>query len=233
MLWEQAVERRNKNVKSKDLKPVFLWVDESQYFLNEQDMMYQTTARESKACTVFITQNISNYYAVMGGNRYRERVDSLLGNLGTKIFHANNDAVTNEWAAKTISQTFQTKPSMNIGGRQSSNEQKEKKRGVSTSISEVLNYQVQPYDFTILKGGGKANDYRVSAYITTMGKVWSNGKNYAPVFFNQEKKDSLIDTHVESERGVGDVQKEKTSILDWIFKRSKRQKTRIKYLGKF
>ena len=180
MLWQQAVERRQPQDGGANLNPVFLWVDESQYFLNQQDMLFQTTARSSKACTIFITQNISNYYAVMGGTRYKERVDSLLGNLATKIFHAKNDNVTNEWAAKTISRTFQTKMSTSIasgdGGTQ------------NTSISEALNYQIEPHAFTILKGGGSKYDYRVSAVITVAGMEWSNGKNYANVFFDQNAK---------------------------------------------
>ena len=40
-LWQEAIERRN--VK-RDPLPVFMWVDEAQYFLNEQDARFQTTA---------------------------------------------------------------------------------------------------------------------------------------------------------------------------------------------
>ncbi|MEO1262067.1 MAG: TraM recognition domain-containing protein [Bacteroidota bacterium] len=177
MLWQQAVERRESEGGGQDLNPVFLWVDESQYFLNQQDMMFQTTARSSKACTIFITQNISNYYAVMGGNRYKERVDSLLGNLATKIFHANNDNVTNEWAARTISRTFQTKMSTSIASGDEGTQ--------NTSITETLNYQIEPHAFTVLKGGGPQNGFRVSAVITVAGKEWSNGNNYARIFFDQ------------------------------------------------
>lgn len=63
-VWQQAVERRDAQANP---RPVFLWVDEAQYFLGEDDMMFQTTARSSRACTVMISQNISNYYAGVGG----------------------------------------------------------------------------------------------------------------------------------------------------------------------
>ena len=103
LLWQQATERRD--VKKYPL-PVFLWADESQLFISDYDQIFQTTARSSKACTVLISQNISNYYVAVGGNNSKARIDSLLGNLGTKIFHANNDAVTNEWASRVIGKDF-------------------------------------------------------------------------------------------------------------------------------
>ena len=72
LLWQQATERRDIE---KHPTPVFLWVDEAQLFLSDYDQIFQTTARSSRACTVFISQNISNYYVAIGGNhpQYRGR----------------------------------------------------------------------------------------------------------------------------------------------------------------
>jgi len=170
-LWQQAVERRDTE---KYPTPVFMWVDESQYFLNEDDMLFQTTARSSRACTVMISQNISNYYATIGGKHPKERVNSLLGNLSTKIFHANNDHVTNQWAADTIGKTFQSKTSISLGTND------------NTSISEALHYQIEPQEFTTLKSGGKINKFDVESVVTVAGKEWSNGKNYIEAVFNQK-----------------------------------------------
>lgn len=170
-LWQQAVERRDTEIYP---TPVFMWVDESQYFLNEDDMLFQTTARSSRACTVMISQNISNYYATIGGKHPRDRVNSLLGNLATKIFHANNDYVTNEWAANTIGKTFQSKTSVSFGTND------------NTSISESLHYQVEPQRFTTLLSGGKYTKFDVEGIVTVTGKEWSNGKNYIEVAFNQK-----------------------------------------------
>jgi type IV secretory pathway TraG/TraD family ATPase VirD4 len=169
--WQQAVERRD--VKKHPI-PVFMWIDEAQYFLNEEDMMFQTTARSSKACTVMLSQNISNYYATIGGKNPKERVNSLLGNLATKIFHANNDYVTNEWAANTIGKTFQSKTSSSIG------------KYDSVSISESLNYQVEPQEFTVLLSGAEINKFDVEGIVTVAGKKWSNGKNFLNAAFNQK-----------------------------------------------
>lgn len=169
-VWQQAVERRDADANP---RPVFLWVDEAQYFLGEDDMMFQTTARSSRACTVMISQNISNYYAGVGGAHPRERVDSLLGNLATKVFHGNNDHVTNKWAAETIGQTFQEKSSYSIGTME------------NASFSKALHFQVEPQEFTLLRGGGHAGGGTVEAVVTSAGKRWSNGRNYTEVSFDQ------------------------------------------------
>lgn len=170
LLWQQATERRQIN---EDTKPVFLWVDESQYFVNEYDMLFQTTARSSRACTVLLSQNISNYYAAMGGKSAESRVNSLLGNLSTKIFHGNNDYVTNEWAANTIGKKFLNVSSMSIGGHQ------------STGINQQLHYQVEPVEFTTLKNGGASNNLIVEGVVTITGKKWADSKNFKICQFTQ------------------------------------------------
>lgn len=170
MIWQQAVERRDTE---RFPKPLFLWIDEAQYFVNEYDMLFQTTARSSLACSVLISQNISNYYATIGGEMAKERVNSLLGNLATKIFHSNNDYVTNQWAADTIGKTFQKKTSISVGDLS------------NTSINRGLEYQVEPQQFTLLQGGGELNGNRAEAIITVAGKRWSTGDNYLETFFNQ------------------------------------------------
>lgn len=170
-LWQQAVERRN--VKTHPL-PVFLWVDESQYFVNEYDTIFQTTARSSRACTVFLTQNISNYYAQMGGHDATAKVDSLLGNLSTKIFHCNNDHVTNEWAANTIGKAFRNVTSVNVGNQQ------------SAGLAQQLHWQVEPREFTVLRKGGEENNFLVDAVITITGKKWRDGRNFGIRQFHQK-----------------------------------------------
>ena len=149
-----------------------MWVDEAQYFLSEDDMMFQTTARSSRACTVMLTQNISNYYAVMGGSSSKARVDSLLGNLVTKIFHANNDAITNEWAARLIGKRRD---------KAASTGQEKGGRDINT-----YDEQVTPEQFTRLKTGGELkNKSIVEGYITSVEPFISNGKNYKLEQFKQ------------------------------------------------
>lgn len=177
-LWQQATERRNAKTHP---VPVFLWVDESQYFVNEYDTIFQTTARSSRACTVFLTQNISNYYAQMGGNDSTPKVDSLLGNLSTKIFHCNNDSVTNEWASKVIGQDIialeggsNQRSMFNLGGVSK-----------GESFTMQLLPQVLPVEFTTLATGGDFHQFKTQAIITVKGRRWSDGKNYKKAVFSQ------------------------------------------------
>lgn len=173
LLWQQALERRT--YREGDI-PVFLWADESQLFLNDYDQIFQTTARSSGACTVFLSQNISNYYAAIGGKDPRPKVDSLLANLSTKIFHGNNDAVTNEWASRTLGKAFRLVRGFSAG-----------EKSESVSGSEQLHDMVGSADFTVLRGGGKENKFIVDGIITVAGKKWSNGKNYLQIEFEQKK----------------------------------------------
>jgi len=166
LLWQQSVERRT--YKENTDIPVFLWVDESQLFLSSYDQIYQTTARSAGACTVFLTQNISNYYSAIGGKNPTAKVDSLLANLSTKIFHSNNDSVTNEWAAKTIGKSFRVIESFNVG------------QNISAGGTKQFHYQVMPVEFSVLKSG-KSEDQKQLEFgtiITVANKRWSNNKNF-------------------------------------------------------
>jgi hypothetical protein len=170
LLWQQATERRR--VKE-ETKAVFLWVDESQYFINEYDMLFQTTARSSRACTVFLSQNISNYYAMMGGKNAVARVDSLLGNLSTKIYHSNNDYKTNEWAANTIGKKFIPIQNYSVGQHN------------NAGASMQLHYLVDPREFNVLKSGGPENQFEVEAIITIAGRNFPGDVNFYRAFFDQ------------------------------------------------
>ena len=177
-LWQQAVERRPV---SENTLPVFLWVDESQYFINEYDTIFQTTARSSRACTVLLTQNISNYYAQMGGKSAVPKVDSLLGNLATKIFHSNNDAITNEYASRLIGEDVRA---LESGGR--SDTFLSIKSTSNHGYSMQLLPQVFAREFTVLRSGGEEHDFKVESIILVSGKKWADGKNFKKAFFNQK-----------------------------------------------
>jgi hypothetical protein len=175
-LWQQAAERRN--VKDNP-RPIFLWVDEAQNFATEYDMQFQATARSSRACTVYLTQNLPNYYAEMGGEHSKYRVDSLVGNLQTKIFHANSDPTTNEFAANVIGKSWQKRQNTgtSIGG---------KNFNISEGESESYDYDVIPQAFTRLRKGGEVNRFLVEGVIFQNGRTWnSNGKTYLITNFKQ------------------------------------------------
>ncbi|MDI7774686.1 TraM recognition domain-containing protein [Asticcacaulis sp. EMRT-3] len=114
-MWQRAVLSRNGLEDRHRERPVFLWADESQYFVNAFDTDYQSTCRSAKACTVFLTQSLPTYYAKMGGDNAKHKADMLLANFVTKIFHNNADPETNRWAADTIGRSIQRRGSYSEG----------------------------------------------------------------------------------------------------------------------
>ena len=114
-MWQRAVLARNALAQVHQVRPVFLWADEAQYFINSYDAEFLSTCRGSRACTVFLSQSLPTYYAKIGGENARDRVHHLLGNFATRIWHNNACAETNEWAARTLGRSLQTRASYNEG----------------------------------------------------------------------------------------------------------------------
>lgn len=191
-VWQRATERRadkqdtlhaaNGAVQrnpyyNPDFRPVFLWADESQHFITAEDFYFQATARSSLAATVYLTQNISNYQAVMGGREPRAATDSLLGNLVTKIFHANGDPTTNEWAERLFAKTTLSRRGASFG--------LEQHQGITTSIHESMESVVPAYRFTKLKKGGPP-DFKVESIIFLGGRVCTaTGSTFVEHVFSQ------------------------------------------------
>nr|WP_293845953.1 TraM recognition domain-containing protein [uncultured Arsenicibacter sp.] len=176
-IWQQATERRN--VKENP-RPVFLWVDEAQNFATEYDMQFQATARSSRACTVYLTQNLPNYYAEMGGEGSRHRVNSLVGNLQTKIWHANSDPETNTHAADVIGRSWHVRrgESQSFGGQT---------LNLGESQQESFDYDVSPQIFTRLLKGGPENAHTVVGALSQTGRTSSPKRPYLISTFNQLK----------------------------------------------
>jgi len=181
-LWQRATERRQANDST---RPVFLWADEAQYFVTKADWEFQATARSARAATVYLTQNISSYYAAIGGPDPRSATDSLLGNFQTKIFHANGDAVTNEWAERLFAKSWGRRTNTTLNS-QNRAQQGSSDGSLSTGTSESLDSEVLAQAFTTLRKGGPHNKLLVDAIVFQGGRIWSGtGKNYLPVTFSQ------------------------------------------------
>jgi hypothetical protein len=177
-MTQKALERRNDS----DGRPVFIWADEAHYFTTDYDQIFQTTARSSRACTVYLTQNYSNYLSALGGEVARPKVDSLLGNLQTKIFHQNGDAVTNRWAAEAIGRRLKYRYGSSVSHGVSA-------QGYTNSVTEseqqVLELDLEPSAFTTLLKGGTPSQNVVEAVIFQSGRVWSNGRTWLRALFPQ------------------------------------------------
>ena len=100
--WQRATQKRKTH---RDSRPVFMFGDECQYFISAYDMEFQSTARSSRAATVYMTQNLPLLYSKVGGNHAEHVINALIGNLRTKVFHLNQDEATNQWAARLVGKT--------------------------------------------------------------------------------------------------------------------------------
>ena len=173
-IWQRAMEKRKA---VKNCRPVFLWADEAQNFLHEHDADYQATARSSVISTVYITQNIPNYYACMGGQKAEYRVKSFLGTLGTKIFHANADIETNKYSSELIGDAVFTNPSMSVTVAENFSQ--------TQSVGLLVERRVRPEEFVSLKTGGSFNQGKVEAHVHRQGDGIFAGKNHYKMFFRQ------------------------------------------------
>lgn len=180
LCWQNAAERRRGDA---DPFPVFLWADECHYFLTKSDQEFLTTARSSRVIAVFLTQTINNYYAEFGGQK--EAAGAVLGTLNLKIFHANNDADTNEWASRVIAQRWQERMGFTRGnsfghGPESTNESN------SAQMNEQLAAQVLPHAFINLPTGGARNGFVVGGIACRSGAPFAfTAANFLPVEFSQ------------------------------------------------
>jgi len=174
-IWQRAVERRIPNGISRrqaeeSIRPVFLWADEAQFFATSYDAMFQSTARSSRVCTVYLTQNLPSYFATFGGPEASSEVEAFLGNLQTKIFHANGDPTTNNWASNSIGRARQ----MQFYGGLSETMAKASANGFNQNAggSMVFEFLVQPQEFTLLRTGGQECDLQVDGIIFQGGRRW-------------------------------------------------------------
>ena len=159
--------------------PAFLWADESQYFVSQEDMLFQQTARSSRVATIYLTQNIGNY-GVGNSRGVGAGVYSLLGNLQTKIFHANGDPETNRFAEQTFGKQW-----VDIESKSTTSGDSVQDGRVSLSNSHNVNQSqslvdiVTTRDLTMLAAGGKRFGFKVAGMVFQAGRTWTSGKGEA------------------------------------------------------
>jgi type IV secretory pathway TraG/TraD family ATPase VirD4 len=173
-IWQRVMERRNI---TENARPVFLFADEAQEFLHPHDVSYQATARSSRICTVYITQNLSSYHANMGGLKSEHKVNAFLGTLGTKIFHSNSDVQTNMYASDLIGSAYVEDESRGttVAGDLS----------VTRNTSYRLEKMMRPEEFTNLKTGGPRNDFLVEGIVHRQNNPFYDGLSFRKITFKQ------------------------------------------------
>ncbi len=193
-LFQRAALRRPDKALGDRCRPVFLWEDECQNFLIDYDAEFNRVARDRRVARVMISQNINNFYdAFGGGDAARVKAESILGTLNTRIFHANGDLATNEWASKSIGtrekhfqETSTTPPQyqgVNIVHKMLHG--LFSKPSVTTTNRRVREPHIHPHEFAGLVPGGARSGMMTQAFITQVGRVHSNGLPYDNIHFNQ------------------------------------------------
>lgn len=175
-VWQRASERRDV---SRHGRVTFLWADEAQFFVEPRDAGFQSTARSSRIATVYLSQNIGAYYSQIG----QSETHSVMGNLQTKIFHANGDTLTNNWSSDLFSKSWQMRGSTGASTTDGANRQTTSR---NYGASDSLDSEVLPGEFTRLRKGGHDHGYCVEAIAFQGGRIWhETNKNHIKVGFSQ------------------------------------------------
>ena len=190
VLWkyslQKAVERRADNGDGRG-RPLFIWADECQHFASRYDPMFQATARSSRAASVYLTQNYPSLATALGGGSDgRALADSLIGNMGTKVFHANSDRETNQLAADLVGRRLQFLRSFGASSSLSLGSQPGAGSSLSRGRSESMDYEIQPMEFSSLRKGGPENAYTSDALVFQNGRLWAaTARAWQKVAFHQ------------------------------------------------
>jgi TraM recognition site of TraD and TraG len=180
-------------------RPVFIFADEAQFFLNSADADLLATARSSKICIVYITQDLPTYYAKLGADS-RDVAESILSKFGTRIFHANTSRETNQAASELIgkvekfhvSETRSRGSTSGTGGNRHDQSggfhgNHGANTGTSQSTSGYMDYEIPPdYFATSLRTGGPANRFKADAIVVRNGRNWKEtGRHWIKAEFSQ------------------------------------------------
>ena len=180
--WQVAVMRRSAAPAGQYLRPVFLWADEAaENFLSRGDSEFQAVARASAACTVYLAQNINQYCKRLGDN---DAFESFIANLQT-IFVHQSTGPTCRWMAERLGEQWQQITSTNIGRSSPQALGADPTSSAGVSRSEQRRFLVEPARFTTLKRGGPAYGNQVEAIVYKGGHIFSDGKPYMLLTFNQ------------------------------------------------
>lgn len=175
LIFQKAMEQRDIN---KNGKAIFIYADEAQEFLLPTDIDFQATARSLRIAVVYISQNLPNFYACMGGLKSEYKVKAFLGTLATKIFNANADIETNRYASDLIGEAYIVDKNWSKTISESYSK--------TTSESFRLEKMVRPEGFVNLQTGGPLNNFIVQGYLHRQGTCFSNGVNYKLISFSQK-----------------------------------------------
>jgi hypothetical protein len=134
--------------------------------------------------TVYITQNLSLYRTALGfGSSGTDAINSLLGNLSTKIYHLNPDLETNTLSSKELGKGWLKRHKPFIMSDLFTTDNKELKP------LRVYEYLIQPEEFTKLSSGGKRFGFKVEGFVYSPGSQrFGYNKDFKKCTFYQKNE---------------------------------------------
>ncbi|MFN0011718.1 MAG: type IV secretory system conjugative DNA transfer family protein [Phycisphaerales bacterium] len=160
-------------------RPILSFADEAQTYATRDDADFQQVCRSNRIATVFLTQSIDNFTAVLGNEAH---TNSLAGALTNLVVHATAGHNA-EWVQNRIASAWRSMESVNLPGRNP--EQPPQSPGMN--LSESLHPQVLASELTRLRTGGPRNNGLVDAVIFKPGRAFhaSGGAPFVRVTFQQ------------------------------------------------
>jgi type IV secretory pathway TraG/TraD family ATPase VirD4 len=185
--FQRALMRRDVRVSP---RPVFIYADEFQRFINQFDQEFFEACRSFRVISVCLSQNLPNLYAALGGEqRGKAQVDSILGNMNTKIMHANGDPVTNQWASQLIgtSKQYHMNSSVSYDRMNPWSYGYWSAPQTTAGMSESFEPEMQPATWTRLKTGGRRNGWKTEAIVFQSGQLFADtGRTWRRAIFRQQ-----------------------------------------------
>ncbi|MBC7784176.1 MAG: TraM recognition domain-containing protein [Burkholderiales bacterium] len=181
ILWKKSVQLSLlRRAVGPGTRPVSIFADEAQNFITGADASFLSTCRSKLAANVYLSQNINNYIAALGaGDKATAEVESVLGNAGTLIAHANSCQRTGEYMSERIGRERQFLSNFSqsggandwysaMGGEGEQNE--------TAGFSETWEYQLQPSFYGTLRTGGQRHNRMVDAIVYTTGHEFKSSR---------------------------------------------------------
>ena len=184
-IFQRMAERRPD--RSDSARPIFLWADEAHYFSTGHDTTFQTTARSARVATVYLSQNLPNYYDAFGGDDGgQNRAKKLLGAFGIKLFHANGDPDTNHYAESLIGKDIHWRESLADSTSETlSAGTYSTTVGKTRTVNQVMDSVLQARQITMALRGGSGRGW-TEAFAFRAGEPWkATGSNVLPIRFPQ------------------------------------------------
>jgi len=179
-----------KQAPTEQTKICSLWLDEYQNFIEESDMIAFSQSREYLIAPVVLTQNLPALFART--NDKQSLAKGINGSLVNKIFHANNDVDTNQWAADLIGQEWKEQYSFSRSDNKADKDIlndmifDNPSQTLSSSTSKTRTYKIEPNRFNTLFRGGFDYDLRVQAIITSTRIFEATNTDYMLIEFQQQ-----------------------------------------------